>query len=265
MSAPTGRSSGVARAAALLAGAERVLVLTGAGMSAESGVPTFRGAGGLWKSFRAEDLATPAAFARDPRLVWEWYGWRRSVVAECEPNAAHIALAGWCASRPGFAIVTQNVDDLHERGADAAGVHEDDADEPLHLHGSIFRARCTACGIEDEHRDEVDASSLASLPRCGSCGGLLRPAVVWFGESLDPDTLEEAMSLAAEADACLVIGTSGVVQPAASLAGVTRDAGGVVIELNPEVTPLSSIADVALRGSAAEILPALLRAAEGGR
>jgi NAD-dependent deacetylase len=237
----------IAEARALLASADRIFVLTGAGISAESGVPTFRGDGGLWKSYRAEDLATPEAFARDPRLVWEWYGWRRSVVQHCSPNAAHVALARLAARHRATTLATQNVDGLH---ADAARASNIDRDHLIELHGSLFRVRCTACAWRAEHRDPIDAASLAKLPRCARCGALARPDIVWFGEQLDPANLERAFEDASAADVCLVVGTSAVVQPAASLATVTRQAGGAVIEINPVDTPLTSIATVAIRDTA---------------
>ena len=254
----------LATARALLGGARRLVVLTGAGVSAESGVPTFRGPGGLWRSHRAEDLATPGAFARDPRLVWEWYGWRRALVAGCAPNAAHQALARHAATHAGahgaVRLVTQNVDGLHAAAARALGPTVPAAVLPLELHGSLFRVRCTRCDWGAEHREPIDARSLDTLPRCPRCAALARPAVVWFGESLDPLVLEAAWTAAAEAEVCLVVGTSGVVQPAASLAAVTRDAGGWVIEVNPEATPLTGLAAVALRAPAAVAVPALLDA-----
>lgn len=251
----------LADARGLLAGADRVLVLTGAGMSAESGVPTFRGEGGLWRSHRAEDLATPQAFRRDPVLVWTWYAWRRELVGACAPNAGHRALARF-ASRTGARIVTQNVDGLHERAAREAGGGA--SSDPLTLHGSLFGDRCSRCGRRSRSEGAVDATSLDTLPRCSEpCGGLLRPDVVWFGESLDGDVLNEAFALARSADVCLVVGTSGLVHPAASLPGLTSGGGGSVIELNIEATPLSSLADIRLRGSAAELLPCLLEPAAG--
>lgn len=253
----------LARARALLAGARRVVVLTGAGVSAESGVPTFRGPGGLWRDHRPEELATPEAFARDPRLVWEWYGWRRQIVAGCRPNAAHHALARLAAGRAGARLVTQNVDGLHALAAHAlageAGMAPDRA-LPLELHGSLFRTRCTRCAWSAEHREPVDAASVATLPHCPRCGALARPAVVWFGEALDAEVLARAWQAAADAELCLVVGTSGVVHPAAGLAAVTRERGGRVIEVNPEPTPLTALATVALRQPAAVALPALLAA-----
>ena len=241
-------------ARALVRDARRVVVLTGAGISAESGVPTFRGSGGLWKEYRAEELATPEAFARDPRLVWEWYGWRRSVVLACTPNAAHDALAHASATRTGFRIVTQNVDGLHV----AAGVAG--APAPLELHGALFRNRCSTCGARRDDRSVIDATSVETLPHCDTCGSLMRPDIVWFGESLDPTVLGEAMRLASAADVCLVVGTSAVVHPAAGLADLTRRAGGHVIEVNVADTPLTDMVTAALRGPAASIVPELLRA-----
>jgi NAD-dependent deacetylase len=242
----------VDRARRLLGEAERVVVLTGAGVSAESGVPTFRGPGGLWKEHRAEDLATPAAFARDPRLVWEWYGWRRRVVRQCVPNAAHVVLAAAASNRDGFRIVTQNVDGLHTAAATSPEA------SPLELHGSLFRTRCTRCGDRRDDRADVDARSVETLPRCRACGALARPDVVWFGESLDPSVLGEAVELASTANVCLVVGTSALVHPAAGLADLTRRAGGDVIEVNVADTPLTGSATLALRGAAAAIVPEIL-------
>src|SRR4051812_30514379 len=178
-------SSTLDRAANLIASAQRVLVLTGAGISAESGVPTFRGEGGLWKSYRAEDLATPQAFARDPRLVWEWYGWRRELVGGCVPNAAHLELATLAIRRDGIVIATQNVDGLHANAARRVDESKAERALPLELHGSLFTMRCTRCDWSREDRRPVDATSLDTLPRCERCAALARPAVVWFGESLE--------------------------------------------------------------------------------
>jgi NAD-dependent deacetylase len=247
------------RARALLADAARVVVLTGAGVSAESGVPTFRGPEGLWGKYRPEQLATPDAFRADPRLVWEWYAWRQERVRACAPNAAHHAIARL--ARQGRArVVTQNVDGLHERAArEAAAVAALDPDEwPLELHGSLFRAKCTRCAWRGALAGAVDAGSVDALPRCDSCGALLRPDVVWFGESLDPVVIDEAVTLAEAADLCLVVGTSALVQPAASLPLATLRAGGALVEVNPEPTPLTRHSTAALAGPAALILPELL-------
>jgi NAD-dependent deacetylase len=247
----------LAEARALIADARSVLVLTGAGVSAESGVPTFRGPDGLWRSHRAEELATPEAFARDPRLVWEWYGWRRELVGRCRPNAGHEALARWALARAGIALVTQNVDGLHEAAARALSA-EPDAALPLELHGSLFRVKCSRCAHRASDRGAIDATTADTLPRCPECAALLRPDVVWFGEPLDRSVLERAFALAEQADVCLVAGTSALVQPAASLPLIARQVGGRVIEVNPDPTPLSAVANVALRGGAAAVLPALL-------
>jgi NAD-dependent deacetylase len=253
---------GLRRGRNLLAGAKRIVVLTGAGVSAESGLPTFRGPGGLWKSHRPESLATPEAFARDPRLVWEWYAWRRSVVAGCAPNAAHLSLARLALRRPDALIVTQNVDGLHHRAAEwaarrlAQAVTPDRA-YPLEIHGAIHRDRCTGCARRTPG-GVVDATSVERLPRCGACGELLRPDVIWFGESLDPELLSTAFDAAARADVCLVVGTSAAVYPAAALPEATLASGGAVVEVNPDRTPLTSRADVSLRGTACETVPALL-------
>ena len=249
----------IREAAARVAAATRVLVLTGAGISAESGVPTFRGPKGLWRSHRPEELATPEAFERDPRLVWEWYNLRRVTIARCAPNAAHLALARFALRHPAVRIITQNVDELH---VDAARIAAGDADPtpamPLELHGSIFRDRCSMCAFRSDNRAPVDARSLASLPRCEECGALLRPDVVWFGERLAPGVIEEAFAWAGDADLCIVIGTSGVVEPAASVASITRASGGQVIEINPDETPLSRVATISIRGAAVDTVGAML-------
>lgn len=244
--------------------AGEILVLTGAGVSVESGVPTFRGEEGLWKRFRPQDLANPTAFRRDPRLVWEWYAWRRTKVSACDPNDAHRALARLALTRDGVRIVTQNVDDLHGRAArQEAGDADPDAALPLELHGSLFRVRCTGCHRRSEHRESVDATSEETLPRCSHGGSLLRPDVVWFGESLDPRMLEAVGEWAQRADVALVVGTSALVQPAASLPRRVCRAGGEVIEVNPEETPITELARVTLRGPAGSVVPRLLEAPSG--
>lgn len=255
----------VARARDLLGGAHGVVVLTGAGVSAESGVPTFRGAHGLWKSHRPEELATPEAFRRDPRLVWEWYAWRRACVGECSPNAAHLALASLALGRDDTTLVTQNVDGLHHRAADALADEPGAAARayPLEVHGALHRDRCSACGRRTSGRADVDASSLDTLPRCRACSGLLRPDVVWFGEALDADVIGASFDAARRADVCLVVGTSAVVHPAAAVPEATHRAGGSIIEINPEPTPLTSLATVSLRGPAGELVPAVVP--EGAR
>lgn len=228
-----------------LASASSIAVLTGAGISAESGIPTFRGAGGLWRRYRAEDLATPEAFARDPKLVWEWYDWRRGVIAEAVPNAGHRALAELERRAPDFTLITQNVDGLHDRAGSG---------RILKVHGDIWTLRCADCGREREDRR---ASIPALPPRC-ECGGIERPGVVWFGEALPGAVWLRAQKAAARADVFLVVGTSAVVYPAAGLAGMAKSKGAKVIEINIAETPATGIADASLRGSAAEILPGLV-------
>ncbi len=229
-----------------LAASSAPVALTGAGVSAESGVPTFRGPGGLWKTYKPEDLATPAAFERDPFLVWEWYNFRREKIASVSPNPAHYALAGLEASKPAFTLTTQNVDGLHS----LAGSRN-----VLEIHGSIWVLRCTACGNSSENRDVP----IEILPRC-TCGGLLRPGVVWFGEALPEDTMNAAFEAAEKADFMMVVGTSGVVQPAASLASVAKRAGAFTVEINTDATPLSDIMDERLEGRAGEVLPLIVTA-----
>jgi NAD-dependent deacetylase len=248
----------LARARELLRAARRVVVLTGAGVSAESGVPTFRGAGGLWKRFRPEDLATPEAFARDPRLVWEWYEWRRGLIRACVPNPAHRAIAAWMAHRTGVTLVTQNVDDLHERAAREAGEGLDAPPRLLKLHGSIFHARCTRCPHRSRLEAVVDATSAATLPRCPGCGGLLRPDIVWFGESLPEEALAAAFAAAADSQVCLVVGTAGAVYPAAAVAHEARAAGASLIVVDPGNTEYDAAADVRIVAPAGEVLPLLV-------
>jgi NAD-dependent deacetylase len=221
----------------------RIAVLTGAGISAESGVPTFRGSDGLWKQFRAEDLATPEAFGRDPALVWEWYGWRRGKIAAVEPNPGHRVLARWQGMFPDFALITQNIDGLHEKAGSR---------DVIELHGNIWKVRCTKEGTISEDREHP----LANIPpRCPSCGALLRPHVVWFGESLESDILARAMNLSSLAEVMFVIGTSAFVQPAASLPMAAAGSGALIVEINPQVTPLTHYADFSLQGKSGEVLP----------
>lgn len=257
MSAPP---EGLDEARRLVAEAGRVVVVTGAGMSAESGVPTFRGEDGLWRSHRPEELATPGAFRRDPELVWAWYRWRRRKVAACAPNAGHHALAAFAARRPGTRIVTQNVDGLHDvaAGAVARKAGGTRAAPVLELHGALFGNRCSGCGRRSSGRNDAAVEDDAPLPRCETCRALLRPDVVWFGEGLDAVDLEEAFDAAGAADLCLVVGTSALVQPAASVPLATLRSGGHLVEVNPEPTPLSDRCRLTLRGSAAVVLPALL-------
>jgi NAD-dependent deacetylase len=222
--------------------AASITVLTGAGISAESGVPTFRGPGGLWREFRPEELATWDAFRRDPKLVWEWYQWRRAMIRSVEPNAGHRALVQLERRTPDFTLVTQNVDDLHERAGSR---------RLLHLHGDILVNRCVGCGRET--RDEVAEAP----PRC-RCGALFRPGVVWFGEPLDPEVWDAAKRASRRASVLLVAGTSAQVHPAAALIPLARSCGAKVIEVNTEETVVSSGVDVSLRGSSGQVLPELM-------
>jgi NAD-dependent deacetylase len=235
----------IERARTLLAQRTPCTVLTGAGVSAESGVPTFRGAGGLWRDFRAEDLATPDAFAREPKLVWEWYDWRRQQVAAVRPNPAHHALASFAARTAGFTLVTQNVDGLH----DAAG-----SANPVKLHGDIWDTRCTRCGFTARDT-RVPLPELP--PRC-RCGAPMRPGVVWFGEALPADAWTRAEKAAVSCGVFLVVGTSALVYPAAGLIDIAKAAGATVLEVNLDETPYSAIVDVSLRGKAGDLVPVLL-------
>lgn len=225
-----------------------ILALTGAGVSAESGLATFRGPGGMWEGRDPMELATPEAFADDPHTVWRFYAWRREQAAAASPNPAHRALAELESGRDDFTLVTQNVDGLHER-AGSRGV--------IRLHGTLWRLRCSVEGTErDDLRDDLGPLP----PRC-ECGALLRPAVVWFGESLPEEALERAMHAARRAGVVLVAGTSSLVYPAAALPEIAQRAGAYVVEINPEETPLSALADERLAGAAGQILPAVAEAA----
>jgi len=229
----------------LLGSASRIAALTGAGSSAESGIPTFRGAGGSWRGYKAENFATPGAFARDPKLVWEWYDWRREVIARVEPNAAHRALAKIEESAREFTLITQNVDGLHDRAGSR---------NILKVHGDIWTIRCIACGSE---RSDL-RSPLRAIPPLCSCGGLERPGVVWFGEALPEQVWAGAQRAAMNADVLLVVGTSAVVYPAAGLVSRAKFTGKKVIEINIEETPVSTLVDFSVRAPAAVVLPQLI-------
>ena len=250
----------LATLAAQIRKARRLTILTGGGVSAASGVPTFRGQDGLWRRYRPEDLATPEAFARDPGVVWEWYAWRRELVAGCHPNAAHDVIAAWSGSDPGVrlpdavrlkvAVVTQNVDDLHVR----AGTRN-----LVRLHGSIWELSCwgrCAAGVTPWRDERVPMKEVP--PRCPHCGRLARPAVVWFGESLREKDLTAAVR-ATPCDVFLTVGTSALVYPAAGLVDAARQHGAFTAEINLEETPASAAVDIAVRGGAEQILPAIAR------
>ena len=228
-----------------LAAARRITVLTGAGISADSGVPTFRGADGLWRNYRAEDLATPQAFERDPRLVWQWYNWRRELIATKQPNDAHKTIVELERRSPEFWLITQNVDGLH-RDAGSQKLSE--------IHGNIWKVRCTGCGLVEHNRDVP----ISILPFCPRCESLLRPHIVWFGESLFADDLDSCSKALQHCDILLVIGTSGVVYPAAGFASVAKEAGAFVAEINLDPTPQSRLVDISLQGRAKDLVPLLL-------
>jgi len=240
-----GHSASVQELKTRLAGARAVALLTGAGISADSGVPTFRGADGLWRTYRAEDLATPEAFAHDPRLVWEWYNWRRELIATKSPNAAHYALVELERRVEHFWLITQNVDGLHP----AAG-----ARKLSEIHGNIWKVRCTQCGHVGTNR----AVPIPILPRCPTCNGLLRPHIVWFGESLGPADLEHSLAAVRSCEVLLLVGTSGIVYPAASFASLAKEAGALVAEVNLDPTPNTQSVDIAIQGRAKDIVPELL-------
>jgi NAD-dependent deacetylase len=228
--------------------ARHVCVLTGAGISAESGIPTFRDAlTGLWAKFSPEELATPEAFERDPETVWAWYEWRRRLIRGAQPNAGHLALAELARRVPGFTLVTQNVDGLHQRAGSR---------DVLEYHGNILRDRCT---VEQIVAQRSEDTRRAPLPRCAACGGLLRPDVVWFGEAIPAGPMTVAAAAAENCDVFLSVGTSSLVYPAAGLAEVALRRA-TVIEINPNETDLSPHAHLVLRGPSGQILPALLQA-----
>ncbi len=228
-----------------LAQAQKVVVLTGAGISAESGVPTFRGADGIWQHYRATDLATPEAFDRDPELAWSFYNWRRELISKVTENRAHQALVTLEQIVPDFTLVTQNVDGLHHRAGSI---------NIIEVHGNLWRVQCTECA-----RIVVDMSvDMGKLPRCRECGGVLRPDVVWFGESLDGRLLNRAEDAARTCDVMLVIGTSGIVYPVAFLPALAKGGGAFVVEINMEETAVSPGLDMTILGKAGDIVPLLV-------
>jgi NAD-dependent deacetylase len=231
-------------------------VLTGAGISAESGVPTFRGQQGLWKKFRPEQLATMEAFLADPAVVWEWYNWRRQLISETRPNPGHFALRDMAELFSDFTLITQNVDNLHR----LAG-----SERVLELHGNIYRNKCADCDRLVADRLEIAPDA---LPACPACGGRIRPDVVWFGEMLPSEVIDEAYRVAERVEVFFSIGTSALVHPAASLPLIAKRRGATLIEINPERTPLSDYADFTFLANSGEILPELvnrLRAASDGK
>lgn len=229
-----------------LAQAKSLLVITGAGISAESGIPTFRGADGLWKNYRAEELATLDAFERDPATVWQWYDWRRGIIGKAEPNLGHLAIKELEDMFENFLLITQNVDGLHGR----TGIKN-----IVEIHGNLWRTRCTREGKISMLMDVP----LKSIPPKCDCGAVLRPDVVWFGESIPSYALELSFNVLEQCDALIVIGTSGVVYPVASFPQTVKDNGGYVVEVNVEPTPISSIANASLYGNSGDILPMIVK------
>jgi NAD-dependent deacetylase len=238
----------VREAAEAVRRARHVCVLTGAGMSAESGIPTFRDAlTGLWSRFRPEELATPEAFERDPKLVWEWYEWRRELVRQAQPNPGHTALAELARRVPRLTLVTQNVDGLHQRAGSR---------DAIEYHGNILRDRCTREATVSARA----ARSTSGLPECAACGSPLRPDVVWFGEAIPSGPMLRAADAASRCDIFLSIGTSALVYPAAGLAEAALGTGATLIEVNPNPTDLTPHAHLVLQGPSGQMLPALLAA-----
>ena len=236
--------------------AKHVVVFTGAGVSAESGIATFRDAlTGLWERFDVANLATPEAFQSDEELVWGWYEWRRMQVLRAQPNPAHLAIAALARHVPKLTVITQNVDDLHERGG-SVGV--------LHLHGSLHHPRCSVCGITHTLTPgipkEPEGGRRLCPPRCCQCGESVRPGVVWFGEDLPVKELSHAFAAASACDVLFVIGTSGLVQPAAGIPSLAKGAGAIVVQVNPMGTQLDDACTWSLRGVAGEVMPRLLQA-----
>jgi len=234
-----------------LRNARRGVALTGAGVSQESGLRTFRDAQtGIWAEHKPEDLASPEAFNRDPKLIWDWYAWRREAIKGVRPNPGHFALAKMAQYIPTFTLITQNVDGLHCLAGSPV---------VLELRGNIQRVRCSKCGEFAEQWSEKEVG----VPRCNICGGLLRPHVVWFGEPLPRSELEAAVEASRMCEIFFSIGTSGVVQPAAALAYAAHNRGATVVEINPEATPLTPKADYVLRGKSGQILPELVQSTWG--
>ncbi|MCK4596038.1 NAD-dependent deacylase [candidate division WOR-3 bacterium] len=234
----------VKKAVEILSKCNFLVVLTGSGVSAESGIPTFRGKDGLWKNFRAEELATKSAFEKNPKLVWEWYDWRRQIINKARLNRAHLAIARLEKMFEQFFLITQNVDGLHSRAGNK---------KLAELHGNIWRLRCTTCGKVSFNVDVP----LKEIPPICKCSGILRPDIVWFGESLQERNLAKTYASTSECDVMLVVGTSGIVYPAASIPFIAKDRGARIIEVNLEETPITQIADVSIFSKAGEILPKL--------
>ncbi len=227
----------------LIADIPNITVLTGAGISAESGIPTFRGEDGLWRNFRPEDIATPQAFLNDPKLVWDWYEWRRKIIKEAKPNAGHFALVELQKQLSNFTLITQNIDGLHQIAGSTSIIE---------LHGNLWQVRCTKCGFIEQNY-EVPLRELP--PNCRQCKSIARPNVVWFGEIIPMSIIDKCLIAIESCQVMLIIGTSGVVEPAASMGLIAKQTGKTVIEINLDVTPSSGLYDISIRGKSGEILP----------
>ncbi len=232
----------------LINNSQKITVITGAGISAESGVPTFRGKDGLWKNFRAEELATPEAFNRNPEIVWEWYNWRRELISKCDPNPAHKFLVKLEKEKEdNFLLITQNVDGLHRKAGNK---------RIIEIHGCIWRVKCIKCSFKEYNYD----IPIKILPECSECKDLLRPDVVWFGESLNYNDLQRSINACINCDVLIVIGTSGVVQPVASFPfqAKSQNKNLKLIDINPVKNPISEIADLYIPYKSAEFLGSLV-------
>lgn len=230
-------------AADVILDADYLVALTGAGISKESNIPTFRGEDGLWRKYDAMELATPSAFAQNPSLVWEWYAWRQGLISECEPNPAHNTLVSWEERCILKSLITQNVDGLHRRAG---------SKNVLEVHGNLWALKCISCDYHGRLNQPA-----TGIPSCPHCNAHLRPNVVWFGESLEPVIMSKVYSELEHADVCIVIGTSALVQPAASFPLIVKQKGGKIIEINVEQTTLTGLVDLHLSGKAGELLPAI--------
>ncbi|EMI65075.1 SIR2 family NAD-dependent protein deacylase [Leptospira noguchii] len=227
---------------------QKISAISGAGISAESGIPTFRGNEGLWKNFRAEDLATPEAFSKNPKLVWEWYLWRRNIIESKRPNPGHEALVILEKSNPDFFLITQNVDGLHSQAG---------SKKLTEIHGNIFINRCISCG--QESKEKISENTTPLPPQCKNCNSFLRPGVVWFGESYDDRKLNASILRMEGTDLLLILGTSGSVSMPVYLAQIAKDSGAFLVEINPERSSFSSSVDLFLQGKTGEVLPLLVR------
>ncbi|EMJ85619.1 transcriptional regulator, Sir2 family [Leptospira kirschneri str. JB] len=227
---------------------QKISAISGAGISAESGIPTFRGKEGLWKNFRAEDLATPQAFSKNPKLVWEWYLWRRNIIKTKRPNPGHFALAELERIHPDFFLITQNVDGLHSQAG---------SKKLTEIHGNIFINRCISCG--QESKEEISENTTSLPPQCQNCNSFLRPGVVWFGESYDDSKLNLSIQRMKHTDLLLVLGTSGSVSMPVYLSQIAKDSGALLVEINPERSSFSPSVDLFLQGKTGEVLPELIR------